>query len=60
MKEIRNSLNMTQAHLAEKSGVPIRTIQKYESGKYAIQNMTVGTALRIAKALGVTVEDLMK
>ena len=44
LKELRKLCGMTQKELAEKSGVNIRQIQKYESGEYAIDNMTTKTA----------------
>ena len=59
LKEIRKLCGMTQRELAEKSGINIRQIQKYESGEYSIENMTSKTAGVIASALGVTVEELI-
>lgn len=60
MKEIRKRLGMTQQYLAAGTGIPVRTIQKYESGQYSIKNMTVGKAVLIAKALNVSVEQLLE
>lgn len=59
LKELRKLCGMTQRDLAEKSGVNIRQIQKYESGEYAIENMTSKTASAIAVSLGVTIEELI-
>lgn len=59
LKEIRKLCGMTQKELAEKSGVNIRQIQKYEAGEYQLDNMTAKTASAISAALGCTIEELM-
>ena len=59
LKEIRKLCGMTQRELAEKSGVNIRQIQKYESGECKVGNMTSNTASAIAESLGITIEDLI-
>lgn len=59
LKEMRKLCGMTQRELAEKSGVNIRQIQKYESGEYSIENMTSKTASAIAESLGITMEELI-
>ncbi len=53
----RSLVGMTQRELAEKSGVNIRQIQKYESGEYDIGNMTLKNAIALAKALECEVKD---
>lgn len=55
----RTAGGLTQKELAEKAGINIRQIQKYESGEYDIGNMTLKNAIAIAKALECSVEDLM-
>lgn len=55
----RTALEMTQRELAEKSGVNIRQIQKYESGEYDAGNMTLKNAVAIAKVLECSTEDLL-
>lgn len=55
----RSVMGMTQKELAEKSGVNIRQIQKYESGEYDVGNMTLKNALAIAGALECEVKDLL-
>lgn len=55
----RSVMGMTQRELAEKSGVNIRQIQKYESGEYDIGNMTLKNALALADALECEVKDLI-
>ena len=60
LKELRKLCGMTQKGLAEKSGVNIRQIQKYESGEYALDNMTTKTADAISHAFGCSIDDLVK
>lgn len=60
LKDIRNLCGMTQRELAEKSGVNIRQIQKYESGEYSLENMTTKTADGISRALGCSIDELVK
>ena len=55
----RSVMGMTQKELAEKSGVNIRQIQKYESGEYDIGNMTLKNAIALADALECEVKDLI-
>ena len=59
LKELRKLCGMTQKELAEKSGVNIRQIQKYESGEYSLNNMTAKTADTISHALGCSIDDLV-
>lgn len=60
LKELRTLCGMTQRELAEKSGVNIRVVQKYESGKCSINNMTAKTADAISHALGCSIDELVK
>ena len=48
---------MTQAELAERVGVTRQTIHSIEKGKY---KPTIELALRLARELGVAVEDLFE
>lgn len=50
---------MTQAQLAEKSGVYIRQIQRVELGEAEAGNLTAKNLLSIADALGVDARDLI-
>ena len=56
----RSVMGMTQKELAEKSGINIRQIQKYESGEYDIGNMTLKNAASLANALECNIEDLLQ
>lgn len=55
LKQIRRSAGLTQAQLAQLTGVSRQTIIATERGDYA---PSVYLALRIAQALGTTVEDI--
>lgn len=55
----RSVMGMTQRELAEKSGVNIRQIQKYESGEYDAGNMTLKNAVALSRVLECSAEDLL-
>lgn len=48
---------MTQQDLADRVGVTRQTILSIEKGRY---NPSVGLALRLARAFGVSVEDIFR
>lgn len=50
----RRMANMTQAELAEKSGVNIRQIQRVELGESDAGNLTAKNLIAIAEVLSVT------
>lgn len=54
VKPVRLSCGLTLSQLAEKSAIPVSTISEIEHGA----EPRVMTAISIAKALGVTVEEL--
>ena len=56
IRELRESLGMTQTELSEKSGVARATIWKLETGDDEIT--TTKTLSKIAEALGVPVDEL--
>jgi putative transcriptional regulator len=49
--------DMTQEELADKVGATRQTIMSIEKGRY---NPSVGLALRIAKVLGASIEELFQ
>jgi len=59
IKSLRQELKLTQSQVAERAGISIKLYQKYESGACSTQNMTLGTAIKLAKALNVKAEDLI-
>ena len=60
LKHYRENKNLSQRQLSEQAGVNVRTLQDYEQGRKQLGQATAATVLRIAKVLGVTVEDLIK
>lgn len=58
IKRVRNRLGLTQDDLVRKSGVKHTTLTKIESN--VVINPSVQTVAKIAKALGVPMEDLVK
>ena len=60
LKQLRTERNMTQQALADASDVFVTQIQRLETGIIHIDRITLSTAVKLAKALGVTAEDLME
>ena len=58
IKKLRKQLGLSQDKLSKLADISHNTIIKIESG--AIQSPTMDTAQKIAKALGVSLDDLMK
>ena len=60
LKRIRTAYGFTQAELAERAGVSLRSIQMYEQRNKNINKASADTLYRFAKALGCTMEDLIE
>lgn len=60
LKRIRVAYGCTQAELAKKADVTLRSIQMYEQRNKDINKACVDTVYRLAKALGCTMEDLIE
>ena len=60
LREARKAAHMTQKQLAEASGVPLQSIQRYEGGFRDIGGASAVQVLKIAKALGTTVEAIIE
>lgn len=60
LKRIRMAYGCTQARLAEMSGVGLRSIQMYEQRKKNINKAEAESVLRLARALGCEMEDLIE
>ncbi len=58
IKKLRKEKGLSQDRLSKMADIAHPTIIKIESG--AIQSPTVETAQKIARALGVSIDDLMK
>lgn len=60
LSEIRSARGFTQRELSEASGVTLRMIQLYEQRQNDIGKAQVNVVLRLARALGCAVEDLVE
>jgi transcriptional regulator with XRE-family HTH domain len=58
IRKLRRQQGLSQDKLSKLADISHNTIIKIESG--AIQSPTMDTASKIAKALGVSLDDLMK
>ena len=60
LKRIRTTYGYTQAELAQRSGVGLRSIQMYEQRNKDINQASAETMYRLSKTLGCTMEDLIE
>ena len=60
LKDIRNDRGLSQAKLADASGVSVRMIQHYEQGIKDINKAQAITLYCIAQALECRIEDLLE
>lgn len=58
IKKFRAKLGLTQDDLAKKADIKYTTLTKVESG--VVSKPSVQTMAKIAKTLGVSIEDLIK
>ena len=58
IKRLRAKLGLTQDDLAKKADIKYTTLMKVEIG--TVNKPSVQTMAKIAKALGVSIEDLLK
>jgi transcriptional regulator with XRE-family HTH domain len=58
IKKYRAKLGISQDKLSKLASITLHTITKIESG--ATSNPTIETMAKIAKGLGVSIDDLMK
>lgn len=59
LKRLRRYDGLSQKALAEKADVPLRQIQLFEQGQRDISKAQAITVLKISKALGCNVEELI-
>lgn len=57
IKDCRSKIGMTQQELADAVGISRNSMSRIETS--AVPNMTVYTAMRIAHALGITIDFLV-
>lgn len=60
LKRIRSAYGCSQAELARRSGVSLRSIQMYEQRNKDINKASAEALYRIAKVLGCTMENLLE
>lgn len=60
LKRIRTDAGLSQSQLAEAAGVSLRTLQHYEQGERDINKAQGQTLLTLARALCVTIEDILE
>ena len=58
IKKYRNKLDISQDVLSKRANLAFHTIAKIEAG--STPNPTIGTVKKIADALGVSLDELMK
>lgn len=54
----RNKQKLTQEELSRKSELPYTTLTKIEGN--VIRKPTIQTVIKVAKGLGITIDDLLK
>lgn len=60
LKTIRENRGISQAELANFSGVKLRSIQMYEQKVNNIDKAQAGTVYKLSRVLGCTIEDLLE
>ena len=60
LKRIRSAYGCSQSRLSQMSGVGLRSIQMYEQRKKDINKAEAKSVLRMARALGCEIEDIME
>lgn len=58
--KLRNEASLSQAALANATGVTLRQIQRYEEDSYDRSGMTLKNAIALSKALNCTLYDLLE
>ena len=58
IKQLKNKQVLTQDELARKSDLPYTTLTKIETN--VITKPSIQTVMKIAKGLGISLDDLMK
>ena len=59
IKKMRTEKSLTQEELARVSDIKLSTLQKLERVDANLGKMTLGTAVKLAKGLGVKAEELI-
>lgn len=59
IKEYRKKHGITQEELAKQAGVSVFTIRSLENRKRSIGSITVDSAVRLSKFMGITVDEFI-
>ena len=59
LQQIRKQRGLSQSQLSEKSHVKLINIQMYETNKRNINTAQVNNVYKLAKAIDVTIEELL-
>ncbi|MBO6089825.1 MAG: helix-turn-helix transcriptional regulator [Lachnospiraceae bacterium] len=59
LKRLRTYAGLSQKELAEKTGIPLRTIQQYEQGQKDLSHARADSVLTLARALYCEVSDII-
>lgn len=57
IKEYREYWNLTQEDLAKMAGVSVKTISQLENHQRSVGSVTVDTAVRICRAMGINMDE---
>ena len=60
INELLKKRNMTKYRLSQVSGVPQATVNDICSGKADLEKCSAGTLYRLARVLGITIEDILE
>jgi transcriptional regulator with XRE-family HTH domain len=60
LRYLRYKQNWTKVKLAEESAVPLATISLVERGLRSGEGLSIATARKLAKAFGISVEELIR
>ena len=58
-KRLRIYAGLTQKELAEKTGIPLRSIQQYEQGQKELSHARADVVVRLSKAMYCRIEDII-
>ena len=60
LQSIRLASGKSQSQLSVETGIPLYTIQKWEQGKRDVSKASGESLLKLSKALGCKIEDLLE
>lgn len=60
LQEMRKTVGLTQAELAEKAGLKISVLRQYEIGFRSINNAAAIAVWRLAQVLECSIEDIFE